>query len=72
MNLAYRTPHVRRSSSGFVSSFQIGVSRQGGPQENEFPVATVQTEDTVMAYLKVLALAGSFSRDRVTRPMFAE
>ncbi|MCG7907062.1 MAG: pectate lyase precursor [Candidatus Thiodiazotropha taylori] len=65
-------PVNRPGDVGFFSSFHIGVSREGELQENEFPVATVQTDDAVTAYLKVLALAGSFPRDRVTRRTIRE
>lgn len=57
---------------GFFSSFKIGISREGDLVESEFPVAEVKTEEATKAYLKVLALAGAFPRDRVTRRTISE
>lgn len=71
-HLADFGPVNRPGDVGFFASFQIGFSRQGDLQENEFPVARVQTEDAVTAYLKVLVLAGAFPRDRITRRTISE
>jgi hypothetical protein len=62
----------RPGDVGFFSSFKVGFSREGDLVENEFPVAAVVTDDATQAYLKVLALAGAFPRDRVTRRTISE
>jgi hypothetical protein len=62
----------RPGDIGFFSSFQIGFSREGELVESEYPVAAVKTEDATVAYLKVLAMAGAFPRDRVTRRTISE
>lgn len=62
----------RPGDVGFFSTFNIGFSREGDLVGDEFPVAAVQTEEATEAYLKVLALAGAFPRDRVTRRTISE
>lgn len=62
----------RPGDVGFFSSFKIGFSREGELAQREFPVAEVETEEATKAYLKVLALAGAFPRDRVTRRTISE
>lgn len=71
-HLAGFGPVDRPGDVGFFSSFNIGFSRDGDLVENEFPVAMVKTDEASAAYLKVLALAGSFPRDRVTRRTISE
>jgi hypothetical protein len=71
-HLADFGPINRPDDVGFFDSFRIGFRREGHLQQNEFPVAKVETDEAVTAYLKVLALAGAFPRDRITRRTIRE
>ena len=71
-HLAGHGPVDRPGDVGFFRSFSIDINREGELVKNEFPVAAVETDSATTAYLKVLALAGAFPRDRVTRRTVSE
>jgi hypothetical protein len=62
----------RPGDVGFFDTFRVGISREGELVDHEFPVASVDTDDAITAYMKVLAQAGAFPRDRVTRRTIRE